>query len=86
MYILVSFDWNGPLEELEDRDKKLKNFYDGKEGVEFLGRYAPHNKTLHWTRFFWAKDFNTWINRKTAEWMSKRDYKVMTHQVAEYYT
>ncbi len=86
MYVLVSFDWNGSMKELEERDEMLKKFYDGKDGVEFLGRYAPHDKMLHWTRFFKTKDFNAWVNRKTADWMLNRDYKVMTHQIAEYYT
>ncbi len=84
MYILNSFDWYGPIEELEEIDKKLKKLYDGKDGVEFLGRYAPHNKQLHWTRFFWAKDFKTWFNRKIPD-LPKRDYSKMTHSIGEYY-
>ncbi len=85
MYVLVNFDWFGPISELEEWEKKLKKHFDGKDGVEFLGRFAPHNKKYHWTRFFWAKDFKTWANRKIPEFAPKRDYKVMTHSVAEYY-
>ena len=86
MYILSHFDWFGPIEELDEIDKKLKKFYDGKDGVEFLGRFAPHNHKYHWTRFFKAKDFKTWVNRKLpSPPFYIRDYDVMTHTVGDYY-
>ena len=87
MYVLNHFDWFGPIEELDEIEKKLKKFYDGKDGVEFLGRFVPLNQKFHWTRFFKVKDFNTWVNRKIpSPPVYKRDYKVMTHAVVEFYT
>ena len=84
MYILSYFDWFGPIEELEDLDKKFKKHFNGSEGVEWLGRFGPQNKKFHWTYFFKAKDFNAWVNRKPVEGF-KRDYNVLTHNIVEYF-
>ena len=87
MYILSHFDWFGPQEKLKEFDKKLKAFYDGKDGVEFLGRFGPHNQKFHYTFFYKAKDFNAWINRKMpSPPIYERKYDELTHNVMEYYT
>lgn len=84
MYVLEHYDWFGPIKELDEMAKKLKEHFNGKDGVEFLGRYAPHNKKFHWTHIYKAKDYNAWVNRKPMEY--KRDYKVHTHSIVEIYT
>jgi hypothetical protein len=86
MYILWYFDWFGPIEELDEWEKKLKKLYDGSDGVELLGRFVPHNQKFHWTRIYKAKDFNAWVNRKMLSQPFKRDIKVMTHALIDYYT
>jgi hypothetical protein len=67
----------------DELGKKLGKLYDGKDGVEFLGRFAPHNKLLHWTHFYKVKDMKTWANRKPFDY--KRDYKVHPHSIVEHY-
>ncbi len=86
MYILRHFDWYGPIEELEALEKIIKKHWDGSDGIKYLGRFGPHSQKYHWTEFYKAKDFKTWTNRTPPDWDYKRDYKVMTHQVMEYYT
>jgi hypothetical protein len=87
MYILNHFDWFGDMEELEKWDKIFKKHYDGSEGVEYMGRFGPHNKKYHWTNIWKAKDFVTWLQRTHPEEMKtfKRDYKIYSHSVSEYY-
>ena len=80
----MHFDWFGPIKELEEIDKKLKELWNGSDGVELLGRFSPHNHKFHWTWFVKAKDMETWVKRKRPTFY-KRDYKVHTHQIAEYY-
>ncbi len=83
MYVLESYDWFGPIEELNELDKKLKKHFDGKHGVEFLGRFAPQQTKFHWTHFYKVKDWKAWVNHPEMEY--KRDYKVHTHGIVEYY-
>jgi hypothetical protein len=85
MYILVYFDWFGDIKELEELDNKWKELYDGSDGVEWLGRYGPHNKKLHWVYFYKVKDLSAWANRKPQDFY-KRDYNVLTHNIIEYFT
>jgi hypothetical protein len=84
MYILNHFDWFGPIEELEEIDKKLHEIRNGSDGVEFLGRFSPLNKRYHWTYFFKAKDFNAWVHRKPMDFY-KRDKKVEPYTEQEFY-
>jgi hypothetical protein len=88
MYVLEHFDWFGPVEELAKIDKKYREMFDGRKGIEFLGRYAPHNKKYHWTYVYNAKDFVTFVteyDKADFSWY-KRDIKVHTHAVLEYYS
>jgi hypothetical protein len=82
MYILEHLDWYGSIKDLEELEKKLKEACN-EAGVEFLGRFAPHNKKFHWTLFYRVKDLKDWLNVK-FDWY-KRDRKVHTHSVMEYY-
>ena len=85
MYILDFFDWFGSIEELEKLDKTVKKNLEG-SGVEYLGRFAPYNRNYHWTYFFKAKDLITWENaRLHIDAGYKRDYKVHTHEIMEFY-
>ena len=84
-YILSHFDWFGPIEELEEWDQRYKKLWDGSDGVELLGRFAPQNKKYHWTYIFKARDFNAWVNRKQPDPAYKRDYTKFTHNELEYY-
>ena len=84
MYILQYFDWFGDIKELEKLDKKWKKLYDGSDGVEWLGRYAPQNKKMHWVYFYKVKDLATWANRKPQDFYT-RDYNVLTHSTVEYF-
>jgi hypothetical protein len=84
MYVLEHFDWFGPIEELDELNNRIKKLWDGKDGVEFLGRFTPDNKNFHWTHFYKVKDMKAWANRKPFDWY-KRDYKVHTHSVLEFY-
>jgi hypothetical protein len=88
MYILQHFDWFGDLEEVEKWDKINKRHYDGSEGVEFMGRFGPHNKKYHWTAIWKVKDLVTWVNRTYPEEMKtwQRDYKTYSHVEYEYYS
>jgi hypothetical protein len=85
MYILESYDWFGPIKDLEEVEKKIKEHLKGIDGVEFLGRFSPENKNFHWTNFYKAKDFKTWANVDFGWYDHTRDYKVHTHSVREYY-
>lgn len=87
MYILEHFDWFGSIEELAKMDRKYKEMFDGSKGIEFLGRHVPGNKKYHWTYFYKAKDFATWVTEFSEADFSwyKRDIKVHTHAEMEYY-
>jgi len=84
MYVLQHFDWFGSIEELEEVEKKLKKHWDGKDGIEFLGRYSPTNKRFHWTHFYKVKDWQAWANQKPLPGY-KRDYNVVHHAIYEFY-
>ena len=83
MYIIQYFDWFGEGKELEKLDKTFGDLYDGSKGIEWLGRYGPHNKKMHWAYFYKVKDLATWATRKTPEFT--RDYNVLTHSTVEYF-
>ena len=80
MYILQYFDWNGTLDELEEAEKMVKKIIDETEGVDFKGRYSPHNKKYHWVFMFKTDSYDALM----ATWPKMgRDYDKMTHAVME---
>ena len=82
MLILVHFDWFGPIADLKELEEKIRKKCDETEGLEFKGRYGPHNKKYHWTFIFKAKNYTIW-NDLTVDYV--RDYNVHTHQEQEIY-
>jgi len=84
MYVLSHFDWYGSIEELTKLEEGMKKVCEGIDGIKFLGRFGPHNKKFHWTWFFKSKDMGTWEKLQWPEGY-ERDYKILTHQVNEYY-
>lgn len=85
MYILRHYDWYGSMEELEEYTEKWKEVWDGSEGVEYLGRYGPSTRKFHWTDFIKAEDWNAWIRARERLTEIKRDRKIITHIIQEYY-
>jgi len=77
MLVLAYFDWYGTAEELKEQDKAIKDYASKHEGLEYMGRYGPHNKKYHWVRIFKTDKY------PLPQAPTPRDYKKMTHWVSE---
>ena len=80
MIVLAYFDWFGPSEELKERDKQVKAACAETEGLEYKGRYGPHNSKYHWVRIVETDKYPLPASPVP------RDYNEMTHWVAELFS
>lgn len=83
MWVIQYMDWHGTMEELEELDKYIEKDCKKIEGVEFVGRYAPHNVKYHWAHFFKVKDYNQ-FQKIGNDW--PRDYNKASHFVINVFT
>jgi hypothetical protein len=75
--VLLYFDWFGAAEELKEGEEKLTAACAEVGGVEYKGRYYPHNRKYHFAYLFEVESF-----QKLLEEVGKgplRDYKKLTH-------
>jgi len=75
--ILLYFDWFGTAEELKEREEKMTVACAKVDGVEYKGRYYPHNRKYHFVYLFEAESFQKLLETVGAE--TPRDYKKLTH-------
>jgi len=79
MIVLQYFDWFGPPEELEELEEKVKAACAELDGVEYKGRYLPHNRKYHYVRIIKTDKYPPGLAGK----MPPRDRKKLTHIVGE---
>ena len=72
--------WHGTMEELEKLDKEIKKACEETEGIEYEGRYGPHNKKYHWAHFFKIDSYDKWMAMGDT---IPRDYNKMSHIVID---
>ena len=76
-------DFFGPAEELKKWDEAFKKAADKTDGIEFKGRYTPHNK-YHWTYLWKCDNYGKFIEVLGKTGM-ERDYSKSTHGEMEVY-
>ena len=77
MIVLLYFDWFGTAEELKDGEEKLTAACAEVGGVNYKGRYYPHNRKYHFVYLFEVESFQKLL--EAVEKMPPRDYKKLTH-------
>ena len=77
MLVLLYFDWFGTAEELKEGEEKMATACDEVDGVEYKGRYYPHNRKYHFVYLFEVESFQKLLETVGAE--APRDYKKLTH-------
>lgn len=77
MIVLLYIDWFGTAEELKEFEEKLKAACAEVGGIEYKGRYAPHNRKYHFVYLFEVESYQKLL--EAGEKMPPRDYKKLTH-------
>ena len=77
MLVLLYFDWFGTAEELKEGEEKMTAACAKVDGVEYKGRYYPHNRKYHFVYLFEVESFQKLLETVGAE--APRDYKKLTH-------
>ena len=77
MLVLLYFDWFGTAEELKEGEEKMAATCAKVDGVEYKGRYYPHNRKYHFVYLFEVESFQKLLETVGAK--TPRDYKKLTH-------
>lgn len=77
MLVLLYFDWFGTVEELKKEEEKMIATCAKVDGVDYKGRYYPHNRKFHFAYLFEVESFKKLLDTVGAE--TPRDYKKLTH-------
>ena len=87
MLYILSFDWFGKLEVLDEWDTSLKKTCQEMKGIKYMGRWAPNNARYHWCYIFETDDYGkptAALNKARPGYT--RDYSKVTHSIVEVYS
>ncbi len=87
MMVLMHIDFWGDDDELKKLDKVMENMAKKSADIEYLGRFSPNSKKFHWTYFLKVKDYGAWEEGfyKNIGSDYKRDIKILSHAVMDFY-